>query len=111
MSTPAMNEIMESIRAFRTRRNWEPFHAPKNLAFSIVIEAAELLEIFQWSDSEESISMIEDPECRAAAASELADILIYCLYFADQAGIDPLQAITEKMKLNETRFPVQPQTE
>jgi dCTP diphosphatase len=111
MSTPTLNEIMELIRAFRTRRNWEPFHAPKNLAFSIAIEAAELLEIFQWADAQESISLMEDTEFHAAAADELADILIYCLYFADQAGIDPLQAIADKMKLNENRFPVPPRPE
>ncbi len=111
MSKPTLNEIMELIRAFRTRRSWDPFHAPKNLAFSIAIEAAELLEIFQWADGPKSISMMEDPEHQAEAADELADILIYCLYFADQAGIDPLQAIADKMKINENRFPVQPPPE
>jgi len=105
MSTHTIEEIMQILRTFRSERNWEPYHTPKNLALSIAIEASELMELFQWIDAVGSNEAIQDETIRASAADELADILIYCLYFADRAGIDPLQAVAEKMDVNRSRFP------
>lgn len=105
MSTHTIEEIMQKLRTFRSERNWEPYHTPKNLASSIAIEASELLELFQWIDTAGSNDALQDEALRASAADELADILIYCLYFADRAGIDPLRAVAEKMETNRDRFP------
>jgi len=102
----SMQLIMEKLKAFRDARDWKQYHSPKNLAFSISIEAAELLEIFQWVDMEKAADLLEDEAILAAAEDELADILIYCLNFADRAGIDPLQAVLDKIGRNEDRFPV-----
>ena len=92
----------EQALAFRRARNWEQFHNPKDLAISINLEAAELLELFQWSGEEVEIG----DKC-AKAEQELADIMIYCIYFADRLGIDIPQAIANKVQLNEARYPVE----
>ena len=93
-------EAAEKALAFRRERNWEQFHNPKDLAISINLEAAELLELFQWSGGE-----VELTDKLPEAEQELADILIYCIYFADRLGIDIPQAIANKVALNEKRYP------
>jgi NTP pyrophosphatase (non-canonical NTP hydrolase) len=105
MTDDTLQLIMGKLRKFRDARDWEQYHSPKNLAFSISIEAAELLEIFQWVEMEKAADLLEDEAILAAAEDELADILIYCLNFADQTGIDPLQAVLDKIDRNEDRFP------
>ncbi|MBN1265421.1 MAG: nucleotide pyrophosphohydrolase [Anaerolineales bacterium] len=107
MTDDKLNLIMEQLREFRDARDWEQYHSPKNLAFSIAIEAAELLEIFQWVEMDRAGELLEDPAVLAATEEELADILIYCLNFADRTGIDPLQAVLRKIHRNEERFPPQ----
>jgi dCTP diphosphatase len=93
------------IRAFRDARDWMQFHNPKNLASSIVIEAAELLELFQWKTPEESNALVQTK--RTEIEHELADIAVYVLELADNLGIDLLQAIDRKMALNEAKYPVE----
>jgi len=98
-------ELRETMRTFVAARNWEQYHTPKNLAMAIGIEAAELMEHFQWLTVEESWQLIQDPNQRAEVADELADVIIYCLSFANQADIDMSDAVLAKMRRNEHRFP------
>jgi dCTP diphosphatase len=89
-----MNEILQKIRKFRDERDWMKFHDPKNLAVSIVIEAAELLEHFQWKDQEAVEQHIR--ENRDEIADELADVAMYLAELADNLGIDLIQAMNRK---------------
>ena len=102
-----MNEIksiQKKIRKFRDDRDWMQFHNPKNLACSISIEAAELLEHFQWKTFEESAAITA--EKREAISHEVADIAVYLIEFADNMGIDLVAAIKEKMALNAAKYPI-----
>lgn len=100
-----LDQIRSDIRKFRDERDWMQFHNPKNLACSIAIEAAELLEHFQWKTPEESASL--SAEQREEISHEVADILAYLIEFADNLGIDPIQAIRKKMALNAAKYPVE----
>lgn len=91
-----LEEIKNKILKFREKRDWKKYHTIENLSKSISIEAAELLEVFQWGDDYE----IED------ITEELADILIYALLLSDTIGVDPIEIIEEKINKNEKRFPV-----
>ena len=102
---PDLQKTIERIRAFRDARDWMQFHNPKNLACSIVIEAAELLEHFQWKTAEESAVLAETK--REEIAHEMADVAVYLLELADNLGIDLFQAIERKMDLNEAKYPVE----
>jgi NTP pyrophosphatase (non-canonical NTP hydrolase) len=94
-----------TLRSFAAERDWDQFHTPKNLATSISIEAAELLELFQWSRGQKSWDEVADPSIRVKVENELADILLYVIRFADKAGID-LEAIAErKIALNAEKYP------
>jgi NTP pyrophosphatase (non-canonical NTP hydrolase) len=98
--------LKDAVRQFIARRDWQRYHTPKNLSMSIAIEAAELMEHFQWATQEESWKRVANPAHKEEAADELADILIYCLSFANQAGIDISQAVQAKLERNEGRFPI-----
>tara|TARA_Y100000588_G_scaffold260806_1_gene275374 strand:+ start:7900 stop:8256 length:357 start_codon:yes stop_codon:yes gene_type:complete len=101
-----VSELKEAIGAFIDARNWSQYHSPKNLAMSIAIEAAEMMEHFQWTTVEEARTAMEDPEVRAEVREELADVMIYCLSFARHTGIDVSGAVLDKLEKNEHRFPV-----
>ena len=94
-------EAKELALAFRRARDWEQFHNPKDLAISISIEAAELLEVFQWSGAD-----LEASAKTEHAREELADIAIYCIYMAEALGIDLPQAVAEKIGDNERKYPI-----
>ena len=98
-------DLLEAVRRFVAEREWEVYHSSKNLAMSIAIEAAELMEHFQWRKAEDGQTLLEDPEKKAEIAEELADILIYCLSFANQAEIDISEVVLAKLAKNEFRFP------
>ena len=98
-------ELREAVNNFVAARDWEQFHTPKHLAMSIAIEAAEIMEHVQWLSADEARALVQDDEARAEVADELADVLIYCLSFANSAGIDVSRAIRTKLARNETRFP------
>ena len=102
----SVTELRLAVQKFMDDRNWAKYHTPKNLSMSIAIEAAELLEHFQWRTAEESICLLEDTETCAEIVNELADVLIYCLSFANQADIDISRAVRAKLDRNEDRFPV-----
>ena len=95
-------ETIDMVLKFRDDRNWKQFHNPKDLALSISLEAAELLEIFQWSGS--------DTECEGKMdkiREELADVLNYCILMADRCGLDMDEIIQEKVKRNDEKYPVE----
>lgn len=98
-------ELRRIMADFVARRDWEPFHDVKNLSASIAIEAAELMEHFQWLRSEQLDEALEDGGLRDAVRDELADILAYVLSFANQTGIDLSSALAAKMKKNEQKYP------
>ena len=94
-----------ALRSFAAERDWDQFHTPKNLATSISVEAAELLELFQWSRGQKGWDEIADASLRTKIEAELADILLYVIRFADKAGID-LQSIAErKIASNAAKYP------
>jgi NTP pyrophosphatase (non-canonical NTP hydrolase) len=99
-----MDEVIARIRQFRDERDWLQYHDPKSLAASIAIEAAELLEEFQWKDAEESRR--HAAANREAVADEIADVAIYLLELADVLGIDVRSAILSKLEKNAVKYPV-----
>ena len=100
-------DLAARLREFARERDWEQFHSPKNLAISISVEAAELLELFQWSRGQEDWESLDDSAVRARTEEELADILLYLVRFADQAGIDLQAAALRKLERNAEKYPAQ----
>lgn len=101
-----ISDLKKTVGKFVSERGWTKDHNPKNLAMSISIEAAELMEIFQWLSIEESWDINKSPEKFVHLKEELADVLIYCLSLSNQLGIDIVDAVEDKMQKNEKRFPV-----
>lgn len=99
-----LDELRDALRTFSAERDWDQFHSPKNLATALSVEAAELLEIFQWMNEADSRNL--DPAARAAASDEVADVLLYLVRLADRLGIDPIAAARRKMLDNARRYPV-----
>ncbi len=91
-------ETIDRIRRFTEDRDWDQFHSPANLAKSIVIEAAELLECFQWSENDYDIEHVKE---------ELADVLVYSQNLIDKLGVDPDEIVNKKMDQNEAKYPVE----
>lgn len=106
--TLTVDALKEEVGEFIHQRQWEQYHDPKAVAMSIAIEAAELLEPFQWLSAAESWELLNDDLKRHHVVEELADVLIYCLSFAKLADIDMSAAIQSKLAKNRTRFPIQP---
>lgn len=98
-----LQDLALELRQFAGERDWEVYHSPKNLASALIVEAAELLEHFQWLSQEESHNLT--PATREAVAHEIADVLIYLTRLADQLGIDMLAAAADKMALNARKYP------
>jgi len=99
-----LNHYKNKIQEFANDRNWEQYHTPKNLAMALSGETGELLEIFQWLNAEESKNLSE--EDLKSAKEEMADIMIYLIRMADKLNIDIEEAVQEKLKLNEKKYPV-----
>lgn len=91
-------ETIDRIRKFTTDRDWEQYHTPANLAKSISIEANELLECFQWSDTEYDLEHVKE---------ELADVMVYCQNMLDSLGLNEDEIIMRKMDKNEAKYPVE----
>jgi dCTP diphosphatase len=102
-----LQDIQSQLAAFAAERDWGQFHNPKNLACAIVVEAGELLEIFQWMTIADAEPTQIDPQVKRKVESELADIFIYGLQLADKLTIDIGSIIEAKMRLNEQRYPVE----
>ena len=95
------------VREFVAQRNWERFHAPKNLAMALAIESAELMEHFQWIEVGESREIAHDPQKLAAVGEELADVLCYAMAIANELGLDITTAMQQKMVKNRLKYPVE----
>jgi NTP pyrophosphatase (non-canonical NTP hydrolase) len=100
-----LDTLRDRLRAFALARDWGQFHSPKNLACALSVEAAELLEHFQWMTEDQSRS--PDATQREEIAHEAADVLLYLIQLTDQLGIDLLAAAQHKMTLNAARYPVE----
>ncbi len=103
--TTTVAELIKLVDDFVAERRWEPFHDPKNLSASIAIEAAELMEHFQWLRSDQLDSVREDPQALKEIRDELADVVAYVLSFASTMSIDVSAALEEKMKQNAFKYP------
>jgi dCTP diphosphatase len=103
MSADRIEGLQERVRQFAAERDWDQFHSPKNLAMALSVEAAELVEEFQWLTEEQSRSL--DAERRERVRLEAADVFIYLLRIADKLGIDLAAAAVDKMALNERKYP------
>ncbi|MBS0374212.1 MAG: nucleotide pyrophosphohydrolase [Proteobacteria bacterium] len=105
MSAEALDDLRERLRQFAAERDWQQFHAPKNLAIALSVEAAELLEHFQWLPEEASRRL--DDSALAPIREELADVLLYLVRLADELGVDLLAAAHDKLASNARRYPVE----
>lgn len=101
-----VQELKSLVARFVREREWEQFHTPKNLSMGMAVEAAELMELFQWHDAEGSVALMQRLRARRAAAEELADVVIYALAFANRTGIDLAGAIRSKLARNRRKYPV-----
>lgn len=99
--------LRERVQAFARARDWEQFHAPKNLSMALAAEAGELMEHFLWCSPQESRTAVRDSARRSDIADELADIVIYALEFANIAELDLSAAIEAKMAANAKKYPVE----
>lgn len=95
-------ETIKEILKFRDDRDWKQFHNPKDLAISISLEAAELLEVFQWSGAD-----ISNEGKQEKIREELADVVNYCVLMADACGLDLDEIVREKIKVNAKKYPVE----
>ncbi len=101
------NDLMalrDELREFGAVRGWRVYHTPKNLAMALIVEAAELVEHFQWATPEESAAL--PPDKAAAVQDEVADVLIYLVELADVLGVDLIQAAHAKIAKNALKYPV-----
>ena len=104
MPSNDLDTLKHQLRDFADRREWNQFHSPKNLSMALSVEAAELVEHFQWLTEEQSKNLPQDK--LGDVASELADTLLYLVRLADKLDIDLLSAAQNKIKLNGQKYPV-----
>ncbi len=102
-----VGELKEVVKRFRDERGWGKYHTPKDLAVSISIEAAELLELFQWKGRGEIAEMLKDTDYREQIKRELADVFNYCLALSNALEIDLSEALIEKVEHNSEKYPVE----
>ncbi len=98
-------ELRATVRDFVDARDWHQFHSPKNLSMALAIEAAELMEHFQWLTTDASRTVGDKSDKMNAIGEELADVLCYTLAIANELDIDLSSALEDKMKKNETKYP------
>jgi dCTP diphosphatase len=104
-SSSDLEALRDQLRDFAAARDWDQFHSPRNLAAALSVEAAELLEVFQWLNDAQSQRLSEEALSRAKL--EMADVLLYLIRLADKLGVDLMQASKEKIQLNEQKYPVE----
>lgn len=100
-----LGELQAELRHFAAERDWQPFHTPKNLATALMVEAAELAEIFQWMTPEASAAAHEDAVSKGRIGAEVADVLLYLLQVADHCQIDLAHAVRDKLARNAEKYP------
>ena len=98
-------ELRDTLRQFAAERDWDQFHSPKNLAIALSVEAAELLEPFQWLKDGTAAEL--GPERLAAVSEEMADVLLYLVMLADKLDVDLLAAARDKLEMNALKYPVE----
>lgn len=104
MTIANLPQLAEAVRAFGHERDWHLYHTPKNLAAALIVEAAELLEPFQWLTPEQSLNL---PEAKKEAVrQEMADVLIYLVSLANCLDVDLLKAAEDKLAINAAKYPV-----
>jgi dCTP diphosphatase len=109
--TPSIKDLTslrDALRDFAAARDWRQFHSPKNLAMAMIVEAAELVEHFQWLTPEQSMTLA--PDKLAEVRDEVADTLIYLVELADALGIDPITAARDKIAKNAIKYPAPERT-
>ena len=102
-SPAVLEDLRLALRRFAADRDWDQFHSPKNLAMALSVEAAELLEHFQWLSDAESSALTA--EMHAKVSEELADVLLYLVRLADKLDVDLALAASEKLKVNAAKYP------
>jgi NTP pyrophosphatase (non-canonical NTP hydrolase) len=102
-----IEQLRDLVRRFVEERDWKQFHTPKNLSMSLAIEAAELMEHFQWLTPEQSRALSADPAKRDAAGEELADVFCYALALANELGLDIDTIVRDKMAKNALKYPAE----
>jgi NTP pyrophosphatase (non-canonical NTP hydrolase) len=100
-----LRALQQRLAAFAAERDWDQFHSPKNLAMALSVEAAELVEEFQWLTEEQSRAL--DAERRERVRLELADVFIYLLRLADKLGVELVRAADDKIAVNERKYPAE----
>ncbi len=100
-------ELRDDLRRFVEERQWRPYHTPKNLAMALAIEAAELMEHFQWLTPEEALAIAAQPEKLAAVGEELADVIGYALALANELNLDVATTVRAKMVKNTQKYPAE----
>lgn len=106
-SEATFQELKALVKGFIAKRGWEKYHNPKDLAEAVCVEAAELLEVFQWSTVQEVSTWRNDSSKMESIREELADILIYCISMANTLNIDLSEAILRKLEKNEEKYPAE----
>jgi NTP pyrophosphatase (non-canonical NTP hydrolase) len=104
-ATTTVAELRQLVADFVAQRDWSQFHSPKNVSMALAIEAAELMEHFQWLTTEASRRMVDEPEKLAAIGEEIADVVGYSFALANELGIDLSSAIRAKMVKNAVKYP------
>lgn len=104
MTIESLPQLAEAVRAFGRERDWQLYHTPKNLTAALIVEAAELLEPFQWLTPEESLNL--SGAKKEAVRQEMADVLIYLVSLANCLDIDLLKAAEDKLAINAAKYPV-----
>ena len=105
--TPSLSHLKQKIQKFIHERDWEQFHSPKNLSMSLAIEAAELMEHFQWVDGAEAATRAQDPRHRAAVAEEIADVCCYLLSLVNTLDLDLSEITADKLARNAVKYPLE----
>ena len=100
-----VRELRETVEQFVRERNWQQFHTPKNISMALAVEAAELLEHFQWLTIEESWEIAKDTDKLLGVSEELADVVCYALAMANRLELDLSMAIEKKMEKNRLKYP------
>jgi NTP pyrophosphatase (non-canonical NTP hydrolase) len=97
--------LQQTLRAFAAARGWQPFHTPKNLSTALMVEAAELAEIFQWMTPEQSVNASGNAKVKEQISDEIADVLLYLLQIADHTSVDVEEAVKAKLVKNAVKHP------
>lgn len=100
-------DLRSIVRQFVDERDWRQFHSPKNLCMGLAIEAAELMEHFQWIDCESSRTIRDQPDALAQVGDELADVICYALAMANELDLDVSRILRDKIHKNEQKYPIE----